>query len=303
MPSPVHSATPRFASTCSLPRRAFLVGAACLCVSACQRVLRPFAGVEETSALPENGEHVLMRVATCWSAQPLAEELAADYGVDHEHVAIEIISGNSQLALSLVESGQVALAILGVEQLGAGAPDVGGEQGVRSQVPLALDAVALIVHRDNPVRELSMRELSNLFAGRRLDWSEVSTGAGGVELVSREDGSVTRRVFERVAMGGQQITTSAIVMPHDRAVVRYVSAHVGALGYASLACVDEGVRAIAVDGKLPSGLGGKRATYPFMYPLVALVPTIKSDEVSQFMAYATSPRADRVIERRYALSR
>ena len=60
---------------------------------------------------------------------------------------------------------------------------------------VAIDALAIIVHPDNPVSELSIGQLSDIFTGRISNWREVGGNDASIILVSRESNSGTHVYF------------------------------------------------------------------------------------------------------------
>ena len=175
---------------------------------------------------------------------------------------------------------------------------------------LALDAIAIIVHRDLPLDGLALSDLAELFAGYIVDWEELGAGHGQPELLSREDGSVVRRFFEETVMGQRAVSTAARVIPHDQGIVEYVSQHPRAIGYASRARMDGPVKPLALDGTmpLPADIQIDRAPecegcYPLSYPLLVLISPAAPDDASRLVSFALSDEGRRIIEERYVLPR
>jgi phosphate transport system substrate-binding protein len=278
-----------------------LVGAV-LCAG-CRNALIPLPQSAQV-AQGERGEPVLVRIAACWPSVPLVESLIAAYGADDANLSFDLIPTTSPVALAMLGAGQVELAIVGylpdAEQL---APLSGaGHQAPESRI-LALDTVGVIVPQASPLRAISRADLAALFAGQRLDWSELGAGQGRPDLVSLGQGSTVRGVVEREVMGELAISSAAIIMPHDGGVVDYVATHAGAVGYASLAYADERVRALALDGVAPTANEARSGRYPLTHPLVALYLPHPLREALALLDLAQSSRGRVLIEKRYAVPR
>ena len=275
-----------------------LVFALCACGGRFEPLSRKEAQLASES---QASEPVLVRIAACSAALPLANDLTAAYATGDSHLLFDLTSCSSRIATELVLAGQTDLAIVG----GKVDPDILAREradgrGLRSEV-LATDAIGIIVHKDWPLDRLTTSELATLFAGYYLDWEQLGAGSGQPRIVCREQDSASRTVFERVIMGERSVTSSAILMPHDRGVVEYVAEHPGALGYASVTHVDDRVKLVALDGILPTTREVERGSYPLTYPLVLLASPKAPREALWLVDFAKSSQGRRIIKQRYAV--
>jgi phosphate transport system substrate-binding protein len=99
--------------------------------------------------------------------------------------------------------------------------------------PIGVDGLAIIVHSSNSVEGLTGDQLRGLYNGTILDWAEVGGAAGEVLLVSREDGSGSRILFEGEVMQGEPVSLTAVVMPTSQDVEEYIAKTPNAIGYVS----------------------------------------------------------------------
>jgi phosphate transport system substrate-binding protein len=276
-----------------------------LILAACTGALKPLeqsgvaAGEEGAQASP-----VLVRVATCWSGLPLAEDLAAAYALVAPDVSVDIMPSSSRVAASLAGAGQVDLAIVEQRPGSEAAPPADGdERKAGTPAVLALNTIGVIVPKDSPLSQLSSAELSTLFLGRYLDWEELQAGKGRIEIVSQEAGSAARNLFEERILGGSPTSSAAIVVPHDRGVLEYVAQHQGAIGYLSTSYVDERVKLMAIDGIPPQATEVERGRYPLVHPLVLLTAPHAPPAALRLAAFASSNKGRQAIAKRYVLPR
>jgi phosphate transport system substrate-binding protein len=187
-------------------------------------------GTAVTPATP-----ITLRVAGSTAMMPLLSDLATAYAQSHPHVRLEIEGGGSRLGLERLQMGEIDLA--GCSWLPPSAEE--GTPQPYVATPIAWDGIAIVVHPSNPVDELTLLQVRSIYAGWTLDWQEVGGKPGNPLVVSREDGSGTRAALEQQLMGEQPVTLTAIVMPSSEAVVEYVARHTAAIGYASMAYVND----------------------------------------------------------------
>jgi phosphate transport system substrate-binding protein len=132
-------------------------------------------------------------------------------------------------------------------------------------------------------------------------------GAGGSTLepiiISREDGSGTRGAFEQLAVGGERVTLNALVMPSTSAVVNYVAAHPAAIGYVTSAALTDTVRALAVEGNLPTAGNVRAGVYHLARVLYLYVPLPTPRATQSFLDYVLSPAGQAVIAKHHVALR
>jgi len=272
----------------------------CACRGTFESLSRKEARIADQS---QDSEPVLVRIAACSGALPLADDLTGAYGAEDAHLLFDLVPASSRTAAELLLAAQADLAIVGgAANVNIVSKESTDGRGIRSQV-LATDAIAIIVHKDWPLDGLSTSELAALFAGYHLDWKELEAGSGRPEMVCREQGSASQIVFEQIVMGESPVSSSAILMPHDRGVVEYVALHPGAIGYTSAAYVDDRVKLVSLDGALPTANKVERGKYPLTYPLVLLTSPRAPREASRLVEFAKSSQGRRIIRQRYVVPR
>ena len=169
------------------------------------------------------------------------------------------------------------------------------EAGLTGTV-LAYDGIAMIVHPENPVSDLSLETIAKIYTGEITNWSEVGGSDAEIVLIGREAGSGTRDGFESITdtedacKYRQELTSTGDV-------ITAVSQNPGAIGYASVASVKDTVKALTVDGVAPTEETIKDGSYVVQRPfvLVTKTDTALSDAAFKFFTYITSADANEII--------
>ena len=169
------------------------------------------------------------------------------------------------------------------------------EAGLSGTV-LAYDGIAIIVHPENPVADLSLETVAKIYTGEITNWSEVGGNDAEIVLIGREAGSGTRDGFESITdtedacRYRQELTSTGDV-------ITTVSQNPGAIGYASVASVKDTVKALAVDGVTPTEETIKDGSYVVQRPFVLVTKTDAklSDAAFKFFTYITSADANEII--------
>lgn len=126
------------------------------------------------------------------------------------------------------------------------------DQGLVGTVA-ALDAIAVIVHPDNPVKDLTVEQISKIYRGEITNWSELGGRDATIMLVTREAGSGTRGAFEELCdLLDEKVSAIredlAIVVDSTNGVAQNVAGKPDAIGYVSLGSLNDTVSAVAVGG-------------------------------------------------------
>ena len=174
--------------------------------------------------------------------------------------------------------------------------------GLKATV-LAYDGIAVIVNPENPVVDLDMDNISKIYTGEITNWKDVGGQDAEIVLIGREAGSGTRDGFESITKTEdacqyrQELTSTG-----DG--ITAVSQNPAAIGYASLASVNEQVQTVRVNGVEPTEDSIKDGSYVIQRPfiLVTKEDTPLSDTAQKFFDFATSVEAAQFISAAGAVS-
>ena len=157
---------------------------------------------------------------------------------------------------------------------------------------LAYDGIAIIVNPNNPVADLSLEQIADIYTGKITNWSEVGGNDAEIVLIGREAGSGTRDGFESITKTKesckyrQELTSTGDV-------ITTVSSNPDAIGYASLASVKDNVKALSISGVSPSEDTVKDGSYVVQRPFVMVTKSDEelSESAQKFFDFALSDEA------------
>ncbi len=168
---------------------------------------------------------------------------------------------------------------------------------------LAYDGIAIIVHTDNPVSDLTLEQIAQLYTGEITNWKDVGGNDAQVVLIGREAASGTRDGFESIT-GTKDKCQYRQELTSTGDVITTVSQNPDAIGYASLASIKDSVKALNVDGVTPSEASVKDGSYKVQRPFVLVTVEGKalSSAAQSFFDYATSADAADIIAKAGAVA-
>ena len=164
---------------------------------------------------------------------------------------------------------------------------------------VALDGIAIIVNAENPVDDLSVDQIAQLFTGAATDWSAVGGNAGAVACIGRESGSGTRDGFESIT-GTKDACKLDQELTSTGGVIEAVAGNPNAIGYASLSAVEgkDTIKAVTVGGVACTEATVLDGSYAIQRPFVLVTKTdaTQSPAAQAFFDYATSTAANDLIK-------
>lgn len=125
------------------------------------------------------------------------------------------------------------------------------EKANLNETVVAIDGIAVIVNPENPVSDLTVEQIAQVYTGEVINWQEVGGDDAPIVCIGREAASGTRDGFESIT-GTADSCKYAQELTSTGDVVQTVSSNPNAIGYASLASVSDNVQMISVEGVMPS---------------------------------------------------
>jgi len=174
------------------------------------------------------------------------------------------------------------------------------EKGLVENI-VALDGIAVIVDKNNAVKNLTQQQLTDIFTGKIKNWNEVGGANQAIVVVGREDGSGTRDGFESILNIAEK-TKYANVFNETGPLVAQVQKTAGAIGYASLDIAQDSqdnVHILSIDGVEPSETTILDGTYTLQRPFVMVTKgeiTQQKSEVKAVFDFIASEKGQAIIK-------
>lgn len=163
------------------------------------------------------------------------------------------------------------------------------QKGVNAvELVVALDAVVPIVHPSNPVNDLTIQQLSDIYTGKIRNWKEVGGEDMTIVVVSRDSSSGTYETWQGLVVGKKnKVTPTALLSASSGAVKEAVGKNKKAISYEGLGYV---VGAKSIKGVKVNGVEGsietvKNSTYPVSRTLQIYTNGTPKGEVKAFLDY------------------
>jgi phosphate transport system substrate-binding protein len=267
----------------SLPLLSWLLLALCLLNVSCSANASAQSSSETTAYIENKGSDTIVNLALAWAEQ---------YQLEHSDVRISVTGGGSGTGIASLINGTVDIANAS-RQIKPEEIEEAQSNGVDPvEFVIARDAIAVIVNPDNPVNELTLQQISDIYSGKIDNWSEVGGEDRPIVCLSRETNSGTHVYFlETVLRLGQSdndtlFSRDTLLLPSSEGIIAEVRQNPNAIGYDGLGYVPDDLKMIAIAEEpggeyiLPSIETVNNATYPiardlYMYTVGEPTGTVK----------------------------
>lgn len=132
---------------------------------------------------------------------------------------------------------------------------------------IAMDGVCVIVHPSNPVQALTRPQVRDIYAGKIKSWKDVGGPDMPIVVISRDTSSGTYETFHTMVMGKDLMASNVEYVNANPQAHARVKTTAGAIGYVGIGFLDANVKAIKVDGVMPTRQTIATGTYPLTRPL------------------------------------
>ncbi|MBU0718830.1 MAG: phosphate ABC transporter substrate-binding protein, partial [Planctomycetes bacterium] len=163
---------------------------------------------------------------------------------------------------------------------------------------VAVDGIAIVVHPGNPISDLTVDQVRDMYMGKITNWKEIGGPDKKIILISRDTNSGTYETFEDLVMKKEKVAANAEYVGSNGAVRARVQSTPAAVGYVGLGFVDRTVKALRVNNILPDRDTISSGRYPIARPLYMFTngyPPMGS-HVYGFVTLHLTPTGQEIVE-------
>ncbi len=220
---------------------------------------------------------------------PIAQKVAEVYMKEHPDVKITISGGGSGNGIKALIDGSTDIAdssrFIKEKEV-----KLAIERGAYP-VPFAVayDCIVPVVHPSNPLKNISMEQLKEIYMGKIKNWKEIGGPDRPIVVISRDTSSGTYEVWHEKVLKKERVFPGALLQASNGAIVQVVSKNKNALGYIGLGYMEENVDALTVDGIQGSEQTTLSGTYPISRALYMFTAGWPKGDTMKFINYVIHP--------------
>jgi phosphate transport system substrate-binding protein len=162
---------------------------------------------------------------------------------------------------------------------------------------VAWDGIIPIVHPSNPVKNLTIAQLKDIYTGKVTDWGQVGGKKGDIIVVSRDFTSGTHEAWAELVLNNEQVVASAQEKSSSGAVLEMVASTPNAIGYDGIGYVEGNnrIKRVNVEGQAASASSILDRSYKIARPLYLFTRENPNPTVGEFLDFIVSPEGQALI--------
>lgn len=243
-------------------------------------------------ASDQGAKSTTISISGSTSVGPLMEKISEKYGSENSQISIEINQVGS--------SAGVKDVINGVSDIGMASRELkdAEKQEVKATI-IAYDGIAIITNRNNPVSNLSMEQLKDIYTGQITNWKDIEGGEDKpIVVISREEGSGTRSAFQEiVGYKSEDLIANATISDGNGNVKSTVEGNENAIGFISFEYLDDEISKLSIDGVKPEVDSVISGNYKISRPFILATKEAElKEEANALIEYILSKDGQTLVE-------
>ena len=271
----------------------------------CFALLAPVTGCnrsgQSTIAIRNEGSDTMVNIAQAW---------AEEYNRRHKDVSVQVLGGGSGVGIASLIDGNCDMANTSRKIKPDEAEAVEKKYGDKPrEIVVGYDALAIFVHKDNPLDSISLEELANLFGeeGAISEWSELGVSDGAIHAkkivrVNRQSSSGTYFYFREAVLGkGKDMKLGSVDANGSKDAVSLISRNPATIGYSGMGYATDDVKMLNVSrrrgepGVAPTPANARSGAYPITRPLQIYVVGEPTGPVKAYLDWILSPEGQEIV--------
>jgi len=223
----------------------------------------------------------------------------------HPDAKISVTGGGSGTGIAALLNGTTDICAAS-RDLSEEEKTSGASKGLTlNEVTVARDALSLIVNPKNPIDELTIDQIAQIFTGAVGNWKDIGGPDETIVVASRESSSGTYMFFQEHVLKKKDYAAGALLLTATSAIVQSVADSEGAIGYVGLGyAVDAGGKIKTIGVKtaadapvvFPSVDTVLNGQYSISRPLFLIVSKEPAGTIKDFLDFCVSPEGQKIVE-------
>lgn len=165
---------------------------------------------------------------------------------------------------------------------------------------LGWDVLAIVVHEQNPLEDLTLEQLQGIFSGSINNWQDVGGNAGPIVVVTCPQGSGMRSTVKTNILKDKSYLSREIVSAIVAEADQQVSMFPTGITALSRSMVDaDHVKVIKVDGVVPSPDAISGGRYSLAKPLTLVTKGVPQGDLARFVSLAKSQQGRAILQKSF----
>lgn len=226
---------------------------------------------------------------------PIAQKAAEQFMKTHKDTNVSVSGGGSGNGIKALIDGTTDIAdssrFIKNKEIKAAV-----ERGV-FPVPhrVALDCVVPVVHPSNPLEDISLNALKDIYTGKIRNWKALGGPDKPIVAISRDTSSGTYEVWEHKVLRKERVSPRALLQASNGAVAQAVAKNKYAIGYVGIGYLNKDIKPLKVDGREATPTTALNGTFPVSRALFMFTRGWPTGDAMTFINFVVSPAGQKIV--------
>lgn len=221
---------------------------------------------------------------------PIMQKVGEAFMAANPDITLSISGGGSGSGIKALNDGLCQIA-MSSRDIKAAEVELAGKNGIEPvRTAIAVDALIPVVHPENPVKNLSVAQLRDIYAGRITNWRAVGGEDAKIVVISRDTSSGTYETWAEIIMQKERVAPTALLQASNGTVVQTVSGNKRAIGYIGFGYLTDSLRKLNVNGIEATAETALSKVWPIARELYVFTDGKPEGAIGKLLAYMLDPQ-------------
>lgn len=254
-------------------------------------------GIQACSSTSASGGAEKLVLTGSSTVAPLASEIAKRYEQENPGIRVDVQSGGSSRGIADVRQ-QVA-------DIGMVSRSLASEESDLKAFTIAKDGIAMIVHKDNPIAQLTEAQVVDIYQDKINNWSEVGGKDAPITVINKAEGRSTLELFlKHFELESPDIKADVVIGDNEQGI-KTIAGNPNAVGYVSIGSAayqaenGAALKLLPLNGIKPSLDSVKDESFPLSRSLTLVTNGTPTAAQQKFLEFAQSTKVNDIVEDQY----
>ena len=221
---------------------------------------------------------------------PVMQKVAESYMAANPGVEIVISGGGSGNGIKALIDGLCNIAMAS-RDIKNNEVELAKKNGITpTRIAVAIDALIPVVNPKNPIKNLSMQQLQEIYMGKITNWKNVGGNDAPIVVLSRDTSSGTYETWYEKVMKKQRVMPAALLQASNGSIVQAVSTNPNAIGYIGFGYLNDTIKKLNLNNIVANQESALDGTWSIARELYVFINGKGSPEIQSFIKYLVDPQ-------------
>ncbi len=278
-------------------RRDFVALVAVLALAGCKSESPSPSSSTGAGSVPVAAVEGKLVITGSSTVAPLIAEMAKRFEAKHPGVRVDVQTGGSSRGINDARQG--------LADIGMASRALKADEADLTGWPVAKDGIAVIVHSDNKVKELTKEQVVGIYTGKIANWKEVGGKDAPITVVNKAEGRSTLELFIGYYKLKNEDIKASVVIGDNAQGVKTVAGNPNAIGYVSIGTAEfdakngTPIKLLPMDGVAASTESVRDGKFALSRTLNLITKSEPTGLAKQFLEFAQSAEVQDIVKEQY----